>query len=49
MWNIKMIKQVDNYYIVMTPDGETHCIDNTTFELFKKQNRIIGVINKVDI
>ena len=40
MWDLQIIKKLDNYYIVMTPNGETHCIDTSTFELFKKQNRI---------
>lgn len=40
MWNLQLIKKLDNYYIVMTPNGETHCIDGTTFELFKQQKRI---------
>ena len=40
MWDITIIKKVDNYYIVMTPDGETHCIDDETYQSFKQQNRV---------
>lgn len=40
MWDLVLISKTDKYYIVMTPDGETHCIDEETFERFKNQNRI---------
>jgi hypothetical protein len=40
MWNIEIIKKLDNYYIVMTPDGETHCITEETLQVFIKNERV---------
>lgn len=40
MWDLVLIKKSDDYYIVMTPNGDTHCIDEETYQRFLSQNRI---------
>jgi len=41
MWDIVLIKKTeDNKYIVMTPNGDYHCIDEDTFNTFKRNNRV---------
>jgi len=31
---------VGDFYIVMTPNGDNHCIDEETYDRFKKEGRI---------
>ena len=40
MWDIDIIKKVNDLYIVMTPNGDTHCIDENTLQIFVKNNRV---------
>lgn len=40
MWNLILINKIEGYYIVMTPNGENHCIDEETYVRFKKEGRI---------
>lgn len=42
MWNLVVLShdtEID-MYIVMTPDGATHCIDKETKERFEKEGRL---------
>jgi hypothetical protein len=42
MWDIVLINITDNdKYIVMTQNGDYHCIDRETFERFEKNGRVI--------
>ena len=41
MWDIVLINITDNdKYIVMTQNGDYHCIDKETFERFEKNGRV---------
>lgn len=41
MWDIVLIKETDDRkFIVMTPNGDYHCIDKETFERFEKNGRV---------
>ena len=40
MWDIVLIKKDKDDYIVMTPNGDVHCISEETFQNFKKSNRV---------
>jgi hypothetical protein len=40
MWDIVLIKKTEDKYIVMTQNGDVHCISEETFETFKKSNRV---------
>lgn len=41
MWDIELIKKTDdNKYIVMTPNGDYHCINQDTFYTFEKNKRV---------
>jgi hypothetical protein len=37
MWDIEIIKQVGDLYIVMTPNGDTHCINENELQIFIKK------------
>lgn len=40
MWDIVILNQVDDKYIVMTPNSDVHCISEETFQLFKRSDRV---------
>jgi 16S rRNA C1402 (ribose-2'-O) methylase RsmI len=40
MWDIIVLNKMDDFYLVMTPNGETHTITQETYDIFKQQNRI---------
>ena len=40
MWDIVLIKKSDDYYIVMTQNGDYHCLDEETFKSFEKNGRV---------
>jgi len=40
MWDIVVIKQDGDNYIVMTPNGDVHCISKETFQKFEKFGRV---------
>lgn len=40
MWDIVVIKQDGDNYIVMTQNGDVHCISEETFQSFKRNGRI---------
>ena len=41
MWDIEILKVLDDgYYIVMTPNGDTHCITEETLQVFIKNKRV---------
>jgi hypothetical protein len=40
MWNLVVIKKTDDFYIVMTPNGDTHCIDEITYNKFLNEGRV---------
>lgn len=42
MWDLVFINKSDDYYIVMTPNGDTECIDEKTYNKFLKEGRIIN-------
>jgi hypothetical protein len=40
IWDIVLIKKDDDSYIVMTPNGDVHCISENTFQTFVKADRV---------
>jgi hypothetical protein len=40
MWDLVLINETGGFYIVMTPNGDTHCIDEVTYNKFLNENRI---------
>ena len=40
MWDIVVVKKTDDKYIVMTPNGDFHCINEDTLNLFKRNGRV---------
>ena len=40
IWDIALIKKSDDYYIVMTPNGDYHCLDEQSFNNFEKNGRV---------
>lgn len=42
MWDISILKKVNEYYIVMCADGETRCIDEDTLQLYLRNNRVFN-------
>ncbi len=41
MWDITVLKETDDEkFIVMTPNGDVHCIDKETFANFEKWGRV---------
>lgn len=41
MWDIVLLNTTDNNkFIVMTQNGDVHCIDKETFESFEKNGRV---------
>lgn len=48
MWDIVLIKKTDdNKYIVMTQNGDYHCIDEDSFNIFERNNRVNYEPNKI--
>lgn len=43
MWDLVLINETDGFYIVMTPNGDTHCIDETIYNKFLQEGRISNV------
>ena len=40
-WDISIIKKLDDgYYIVMNVNGDTHCINEETLQVFVRNNRV---------
>ena len=40
IWDITLIKETEGSYIVMTPNGDVHCINEDTFQTFVKSDRV---------
>lgn len=40
MWDIVVIKKEGDNYIVMTPNGDVHCISEDTFQTFERNGRV---------
>jgi hypothetical protein len=40
MWDIVVIKKENDNYIVMTPNGDVHCISEDTFQTFERNGRV---------
>lgn len=40
MWDIVVIKKDGDNYIVMTPNGDVHCISTETFQTFERNGRV---------
>jgi hypothetical protein len=40
MWDIVVIQKEGDNYIVMTPNGDVHCISEETFQTFEKAGRV---------
>lgn len=40
MWDIVVIQKEDDKYIVMTPNGDVHCITEETFQTFERADRV---------
>ena len=41
MWDITLLKETnDGKFIVMTPNGDVHCIDKECFSIFEKGGRV---------
>ena len=40
MWEIVLLKKSGDSYIVMTQNGDVHCISEETFKTYEKANRV---------
>jgi hypothetical protein len=40
IWDITLINKTDDKYIVMTQNGDVHCINESSFQTFVKSDRV---------
>jgi hypothetical protein len=39
-WDITILKKIDNYFIVMNVNGDTHVINQESLNIFLTNNRV---------
>lgn len=39
-WDITILKKIDNYFVVMNINGDTHVINQESLNIFLRNNRV---------